>query len=141
MNSQGSFEKSFSNTTSLVRAALAARSSWHNQPDRTSASRVFEAAKTQAQQPLELTSKVIVPADILNLLLTRTDTLCADFGEMFDAQADGVKCGDDDIDEACTALPARITEELSRIVSLNGSIPAPHLDILYGRAKHIAVNQ
>jgi hypothetical protein len=141
MNRQGSIENNFSNTTAMVRAALAARSSWLSQRDRSSASHVFEAARTQPRErSLELTAKVIVPEDTITLLLSRVDTVCASFSEMFDAQADGVKYGDDDIDQACKALPVRITEELSRIVSLNGSIPAPHLDILYGRAKHIAVH-
>jgi len=143
MNPQGSFEYNFSNTTSLVRAALAARSSWLSKRDRSSASAVFEAARTQPRGPqsAELTDKVIVPAETINLLLTRTDILCTSFAEVFDAQADGAKYGDDQIDDACKDLPASITAELSAVVSLNGSIPATHLDILYGRAKHIAVNQ
>ncbi len=129
-----------------MRAALAARSSWLSQRDRASARTVFEGCRGakfswSTTESAEVAAKAIVPAETMNSLLARTNNVCASFAEMFDEQAIGVKYGDDDIDQACQALPASLTRELARIVTLNGTIPAPHLDILYGRAKHIAVNQ
>jgi hypothetical protein len=140
---ENSSESNFSNTAALVRAALAARSSWLSQCDRSKASVVFAAAQAQPQRAhaIALTAKVIVPEDVLKLLLIRVDNICTNFSEMFDAQADGVKYGDGDIDAACKALPVLLDHELDRIVTLNGSIPSPALSSLHERAKHIAVSQ
>jgi len=137
--SRDSISARIATTTALVAAALQARQSWLADSNRWLASAAFEKGRSETCATLTATStsgpqtinKILIPELVLASMLDHVDAVCISFLSTFDEQADGVKYSDGEVDSACQALGASLTRPLARIISLNGSLPAPALDQLF----------